>query len=316
MTAIEKLLFKNKLSQLLLERSKEWYLPMFEGHSVYNVLFTFYFQLKTQHLIERASAISYNFIMAIPPSLLFLFTVIPHLPFISSQSIKNELHGLIIDIIPSPQYNHQIIDLIDSIIDGSKIGILSFSVFFILFFASNGMMGLMRAFNRKYKGFINRKSARKRWLAIKITVIIYSLLVVCLSLLIMQGKLLNAIVESQEWRNIIRHTRWIFIFLLVYLSIAFIYRYAPAVAKKWKFISPGTILAATLSILASIAFMNFIKNFGQFNALYGSLGTIMMIMALIYINSLALLIGFELNASLVYLNRMREIEQEANKNSA
>jgi membrane protein len=263
----------------------------------------FYQQLKTQSMKERAAAISYNFIMAIPPSLLFLFTLVPHLPFISAKSIKAELHGLIFDIIPSQQYNQQIIRLVDSVIDGSKIGLLSSGLFLTLFFGSNGIMGLMRSFNRKYAGFINRKAARKRWLAIKITVILYGLLIACLLLLVMQGKLLNALVEDKSLREVIRYSRWIFIFMLVYSAIAFIYRYAPAVHKKWKFISPGAIIASALSIIASFVFMSFIKNFGQFNALYGSLGTIMMIMALIFINSIALLVGFELNVSISTLSR-------------
>ncbi|HCF63406.1 MAG TPA: YihY/virulence factor BrkB family protein [Ferruginibacter sp.] len=312
LTPIEKIFFKNKPVGFLLRKSKHWYLPGFEGHSLFDVLQTFYNQIKTQSMRERASAISYNFIMAIPPSLLFLFTLIPHLPFISSTSIKTQLHTFILDIVPSPQYNQEIIRLVDSIIDGSKFGLLSFGLFLSLFFASNGIMGLMRSFNRKYAGFINRKSLRKRWLSIKITVILFGLLLAYLLMLVMQGQLLKLLVESPTLREWIRYTRWGFMILLVYYAIAFIYRYAPAVYKKWKFLSPGTIVATTLCILASAVFTLFIKNFAQLNALYGSLGTVMMVMALIYINSFALLIGFELNVSINTLSRQRrEAEKPA-----
>ena len=94
---------------------------------------------------------------------------------------------------------------------------------------------------------------------------------------------------------------------LVYLTIGFIFRYAPAVQKRWKFSSPGTILATTLSLIASLAFSLFVNNFARYNALYGSIGTIMMVMALIFINSLALLIGFELNVS---IHSLKAIEDE------
>ena len=298
LTRVEKIFANNKLATYILKRSRNWYLPGFEGASVFEVIKAFHAQVKLQGLRERAAAISYNFIMAIPPSFLFLFTLIPHLPFISVRSIKFQLHNLIYDIIPAPQYNREVIRFIDTFIDGSKIGLLSFSLLLSLFFASNAMMGLMRAFNKKYFGFTHRKGINQRWIAIKLTFIVFGLLLTYLVLLIMQGAFLKLLVSDSGWRDVIRYTRWIFIIMLIYFTIAFIFKYAPAVQKRWKILSPGTVLATTLSILASLGFAMFVENFGRFNALYGSIGTIMMLMALIFINSLALLIGFELNVSI------------------
>ena len=90
---------------------------------------------------EKASAISYNFIMSVPTSCLFLFTLIPNLPFVSKRGIKIQLHGLIHDIIPSATYNKSLIEFVDSFIDGSKIGMLSFTFILSLFFASGAVMG-------------------------------------------------------------------------------------------------------------------------------------------------------------------------------
>ena len=298
LTRIEKIFARNKLATFILNRSRNWYPPGFEGVSVFEVIKAFHAQVKLQGLRERAAAISYNFIMAIPPSFLFLFTLIPHLPFISVKSIKLQLHSLIYDIIPARQYNTEVIRFIDTFIDGSKIGLLSFSLLLSLFFASNAMMGLMRAFNKKYFGFTDRKKINQRWIAIKLTIIVFGLLLSYLVLLIMQGAILKLVVSDTGWREVIRYTRWIFIILLIYFTIAFIFKYAPAVQKRWKILSPGTFLATMLSILASLGFAFFVDNFGRFNALYGSIGTIMMMMALIFINSLALLIGFELNVSI------------------
>jgi len=296
----------------LLKRSKHLYLPGFEGVPLYDVLRFFYQQLKTHGLFERASAIAYNFIMATPPSFLFLFTLIPNLPFISKKSIQVQLHALIFDIIPSKVYNKEIIKFVDSFIYGSKIGLLSFGLLLSLFFASSAMMGLMRSFNKKYLGFEKRKGLQQRWIAIKLTMILFGLLVAYLILLISQGALLKLVVKSSNWREIIGYSRWVLIILLVFFAIGFIFRYAPSVQKRWKMNSPGTLLATTLSILASILFSFFVNNFGRYNVLYGSIGTIMMMMALIYINSLALLIGFELNVSIKSLKAIaiqREFEE-------
>src|SRR5204863_4830449 len=93
----------------------------------------------------------------------------------------------------------------------------------------------------------------------------------------------------------------------------FIFKFAPSVEKRWKLASPGTIITTLLSILSTMAFSGFVNNFGRYNVLYGSIGTIMVVMALIFINSLAILIGFELNVSIKSLKAIslqRESEQK------
>jgi membrane protein len=137
-----------------------------------------------------------------------------------------------------------------------------------------------------------------------------------LILLITQGAVLKWIgIESETIRNIIYYARWIFIVAMIFYSMAFIYKYAPAVQKRWKLVSPGAILATTLSILASVGFSYFVNNFGRYNALYGSIGTIIVLMALIYINSLVLMIGFELNVSIKSLKSIAEKREIVEKES-
>jgi membrane protein len=298
LTKIQRIIINYTPIPFLLRKSKRWFLPGFQGLALYDVIQFFRSQLKQHGLSERAAAISYNFIMAIPPSLLFLFTLIPNLPFVSKKILKLQMHTLILDIVPNKIYNKQVITFIDSFIDGSKLGLLSFGLLLTLYFASNGMMGIMRSFNKKYVGFETRKGIVVRVVALRLTILIFSLLLAYLLLLIMEGSLLKATVKNSILRDIIGYTRWGFIIILVYLIIGLIFKYAPAIRKKWNFTSPGTILATLLSLAASVGFAIYVNNFGKYNALYGSIGTIMMIMALIYINSLALLIGFELNVSI------------------
>lgn len=317
MTKLERILVTKTPLAFILRKSKHWYLPGFEGVPLYDVLKFFYKQVKTVGLTERASAISYNFIMAIPPSFLFLFTLIPSLPFISKSSIKTQLHVLITDIVPAKAYNENIIKFVDSFLKGDKIGLLSFGLILALFFASNAMMGLMRSFNKNYIGFAKRKGLHKRWIAIRLTVLIFGLVLACLILLITQGAVLNWLgVKSNFWKDFIFYFRWVVIALLVFYSIAFIYKYAPSVHKRWKLVSPGTILATFLCILATLGFSSFVNNFGKYNALYGSIGTIIMLMALIFINSLVLLVGFELNVSIKTLKSLAEHRDAEEKSKA
>jgi len=317
LTKIQRILLTKTPLGFLLQKSKVWQPPGFESLPLYDVVRFFWSQVKTHGLSERAAAISYNFVMAIPPSLLFLLTLIPNLPFISRKTLKLELHTVIYDIIPSKVYNSEVIKFVDSFIDNSRIGLLSFGLLLSLFFASNAIMGLMTAFNRKsYQGFETRKGLMERWIAVRVTIAIFGLLLGYLILLIMQGALLDMIISSKILRAIISYTRWGLIIGLLYLIIAYIYKQVPAVKVKWKLRSPGALLATTLSIIASVGFSLFVNNFGKFNALYGSIGTIMVIMALIFINALALLIGFELNVSIKTLKahaHLRQQEEAAKK---
>lgn len=298
MTKFERLLITKTPLAFLVRKSKTLVLPGFEGLPLYDVIRFFYRQVKTHGLSERASAISYNFIMAIPPSLLFLFTLIPNLPFVSKTVIQSQLHAVILDVVPSDMYNRELISFVDSFLFDNKIGLLSFGLLLSLFFASNGMMGLIKAFNKKHPGFVKRMGIQHRWTAIKLTMLIFSLVLGYLVLVISQGALLKAVVTNNFLRSIITYTRWIWIILLLFYTFGFIFKYAPAVEKRWKLNSPGAMIATALSIITTIAFSIFVNNFGRYNVLYGSIGTIMVVMAIIYINSLAILIGFDLNLSI------------------
>ncbi len=299
----------------LIRKSKKLILPGFEGVPLFDVLNFFYKQTKTIGLTERASAVAYNFIMAIPPTFLFLFTLIPSLPLIKKAALKRELHALIRDIITDKVHHKNLINFVDSFIDNSRIGLLSFGLVLALFFASNAMMGLMRSFNKNYIGFANRKGFHNRIVALRLTALIFLLVLAYLILLITQSAVLKWMgIKSATFREVVFYIRWVFIVSLIFYSIAFIYKYAPAVQKRWKMVSPGTILATSLSILATLGFSFFVSNFGNYNALYGSIGTIIMLMALVYINSLVLLIGFELNVSIKSLKAIaenRKTEEEA-----
>ncbi len=245
--------------------------------------------------------------MSIPTSSLFIFTLIPNLPFVSKIGLKRQLRGLITSIIPSHNYNQGLIQFVDGFIDGSKIGLLSFTFIISLFFASNAVIGLMRSFNKDYIGFEKMKPLKMRWEAIKLTALLFGLFMICLILLLIQNNILNLLgITNLRIRHIILFGKWILIIGLIFYTYAFIYKYAPSVKKRWKLFSPGAVIATLLSILATFAFSAFVSNFGRYNILYGSIGSIMVIMIMIFLNSLVVLIGFEFNVSINSLKSLAE----------
>jgi membrane protein len=167
------------------------------------------------------------------------------------------------------------------------------------------------ALYKNYIGFRKRKGLQKRMVAIKITMFLF--IIVFASLLLLTGRefVLEYLgIKNETVREIILNARWLIIIFLFFACISFIYRHAPAVHKKWRLINPGSILATFLMLLMTLLFSWWVGHFGQYNQLYGSIGTVLILMALIFLNSLVLLIGFELNVSINSLKRIAEERKE------
>ena len=279
-------------------KTKKIFLPGFSGLAFYDVARFFWQQVRKVGLTERTSAISFNFIMAIPPMIIFFFTLIPYLP-ISKEFIK-QLYGLIREVIPGKNNYTPIINFLNSILTHEQYGLLSLGFLLALFYSSNAMMGIMRAFDKNYPGFKKRSGIGRRVTALRLTLILFLIMLTSLLLLVMQGAVLkNWIgIRGAALRSIIENLRWVIIVFLFMASVSFIYRHAPFVHKKWNLINPGSVLATTLMLLFTVLFSYWVNHFSQYNQLYGSIGSVLLLMLLIYFNSLVLLIGFELNVSI------------------
>ena len=290
----------------VIDTSKGTYLPGFSGFSLFETWKALRQQLLKTSLLERAAAISYNIVMAIPPTLVFVFTLIPYLP-ISNQFIQ-ELYTLIRDIIPGKENNTVIIQFLDDFLKQPRNGLLSLGLLLALFFSSNAMMGILRSFDKDYEGFEKRKSLRKRQTALLLTIVSFVLFFVFLLLLIAQGAVLHWIgIKNYALRTIIVNTRWVLILLLTFFTISNIYRHGPPVSKKWGVITPGSVFATSLMLLATFLFSYWVENFSNYNKLYGSIGTIFILMTLIFVNALVVLMGFELNVAISNLKRQKEL---------
>ena len=307
----------NKIASLPLVRSiiyksKSTSLPGFRGIPLYDVIMFFVGQVKTVGMTERASSIAFNFVMAIPPAIIFLFTLIPFFPI--SNKIEVQLYELIKDVIPGEKDKPVLISFLKDFINNPRNGLLSLGFVLSIFFSSNAIMGVMRSFDKNYIGFRKRTDLQKRGTAIQITLILFFIVLASILLLIAQGSVLEWIgIENSTVKNIIINARWVVIVFLFFSCISYIYRHAPAVHKKWHLINPGSILASFLMLMTTLLFSWWVGRFGNYNQLYGSIGTLLVLMILIFINSLVLLIGFELNVS---ISSLKKIADERKDNSA
>jgi membrane protein len=310
MDPIQRFLLRTLPVRALIRFSKRISLPGFEGLPVYDVARFFLQQIRQVGINERAGAISFNFLMAVPPLGIFIFTLLSHLP--ESKQLYSQALVLVRQVTPD-QSTYQIIkSVMDDFFTSSK-SLLSFGIILAVYFSSNAMLTIMRTFNKSMLHIETepRNFLQLRWLAIRLTVYIVILILATTFLMVTQGKLMRIITNWLDIREtmmdwMLQFLRILLTFLLVFTSIALIYRYAPSVQKKWRFFSPGVLLATVLIIAFSMTFSLWVNNIASYNRIYGSIGSILILMLLIYVNSLVLLIGFELNVSINSLKAMAE----------
>lgn len=296
----------------LIRKSKKIILPGFQGIPLFDVIRFFFLQAQKTGFTERASAIAFNFTMTIPPAVIFLFTLIPYLPI--SQAFINQMFSLIKDVMPGERNNGSLIKFLSDILNKPRTGLLSTGFLLAMFFSSNAVMGIMRSFDRNYIGFTKRKDFHERMVALRLTFILFILFFIAILTLMMQGSVLRWLgITNTILIAIIHNLRWVVTVLMFFFAISFIYRYAPSVHKRWRLVNPGSILATFLMIIFTASFSYWVSNFSNYNELYGSISTVLILMLLIYFNSLVLLIGFELNVS---INSLKHEVDERNKNLA
>ena len=307
MTKLERMILRSKPIAFIAHKSKKVYLPGHEDLHLYDVTKFFLKQIDKLGINERASAISFNLIMALPAAILFLFSIIPYLP--QSEDLQVQVLSLFKDIAPNSGTYTFIRNLLDGLME-RHVGVFSFGFVLLIFYASNAMIGVIRTFDRSV--LENKKYfLHKRLRAIKITCILILLVLISATLLIGQDEfadLLKSIFQMKrkariQWWN---GVRWFILVGFLFYGISLIYKYAPSVKKRWSLVSPGSLLATVLTLLTAVLFSYWVNHFARFDRVYGSIGTVLVIMLLIHLNSLILLIGFELNVSIMLLKTERE----------
>lgn len=312
LTRIKRMFLVSLPVSFLIRKSKKISLPGFQGIPLFDVIRFFFQQTRKTGFTERASSVAYNFVMAIPPAVIFLFTLIPYIPI--SEEFLSQMFALIKDVVPGEENNQRLIGFLEDILQKPRTGLLSLGFVLAMFFSSNAIMGVMRSFDKNYVGFIKRKGLHQRWVALRLTILLFVIFGASILALVMQGAVLRWLgVKNATVIAVVHNLRWVVILLLFFFAISFIYRYAPAVQKRWKLINPGSLLATFLMITFTAVFSIYVSNFSNYNELYGSISTLLILMLLVYFNSLVLLIGFELNVS---INSLKHEVDERNKSLA
>ena len=282
-------------------------MPFFDGVPIYNVGLFFWRSIVDGALTTRASAIAFNFFLALFPAILFLFTLIPYIPI---PDFQDELFYLIKSVVPESVFG-AVEDTVEDIITRPRGGLLSLGFFMALIFSTNGIASMMSAFDATIHSIYRRNWISQRLTSIVLLFILSVLLTLAISLVTGGQALLDYIANHFVLLNRFTYYffsigKWVVILALFFFAYSFLYYMAPARKTKWRFISAGGTLATLLSIVLLFGFTFYINNFSTYNKLYGSIGTLLVVLLLIYLLSLILLIGFELNASIYQASQESE----------
>jgi membrane protein len=307
--SMEKRIKKNKIAEFVKQRASRVYPPGFQGFSVYEIAHSIFKNIQEKRFSERAAAISFNFLMAIPPTLIVLFSLVPFLPL---DNVEQILLQSIRTVSPNDRLYESVARVVSDFMNTKRREILSFGILFTLFYSSNGMMGLIRAFDHRITEIhVWRTGLSRRWKAIKLTLMLVSFTLISLGILVIQSRALD------EWiwqltgnTTIVKIIGWLVLVMILYFSICIIYTYGPSLNKKIKFFSPGSFLATLLFIAVSYGFFFIASNFVNYNKVYGSIGTLMMFMIWMFIAAMVILVGYEINLAIMlkkYLNEKDKV---------
>lgn len=290
--------------RLLIRYLRKIIIPGFDGMPFYDVMKFFITGIIKGSVTTRASAVSFNFFMALFPAILVFFTLIPYVPVTGFQ---DSLLELMKNLIPRQIYS-TVEDTLFDIINRPRGGLLSVGFLLTLYFATNGVNSIIEAFNQTYHTIETRSFLKQQLVSVLLMLILAVLLIVAI-LLITIGPMIITWLDDKELirgrytYEIIVASKWLIIVFMFLLMYSFLYYMAPARKKDFRFISAGSTFATLMTIATSIGFNYYVNNFSRYNTLYGSIGTLLIFLLWIYFNSIILLIGFELNASISRVKR-------------
>ena len=280
--------------------------PGFSGLSIYDVTIFFWKGIMNGSITTRAASLAFNFFLAFFPSIIVAFTLIPYIPI---KDFQQTLMDLIEKILP-PLTNTVTFTTIEDIINNPRGGLLSIRFLLALYFSTNGVNSLIVAFNASYHINESRSLIKQRVLSLMITMILSILVFISIILIIFNQSITHYIIEhgliKVNIQNIILIGQWIIMITMLFFGISIVFYLAPAIKSKWKIISAGSIFSTVFIIMTSVLFSYYVDNFSQYNKIYGSIGTLIIILLWIYFNCITLLIGFELNVSI--LNAKKRIK--------
>ena len=284
-------------------------LPFLENISLYELSHFYISGIIKGALSYRAAAVSWSFFMALFPFALFILNLIPYIPI---KGFQKDFLQFVADAVPPNTYG-AIANIIDDILHNSQSGLLSSGFILSVFLMTNGVNAIMSGFETSEHVIEKRAYFRQYFVALCLSLLLTFILIVSVSIIIIfeviiQKTIIQDVLSENisDKISIIQTSRYLFILAMIIFVIATLFRFGIRQTRKRAFITVGTIFTTVLIVITSYFFGIWVVKFSKYNELYGSIGTLLIVMFYLWINCMILLLGFELDASIAKLKQHPE----------
>lgn len=302
MSEIEEKLAKIPVISTIVLMLKKVKLPFLEGLSLYDLLELYFIGIFKGAFSYRAGAIAFSFFMALFPFTLFILNLIPFIPI---EGFQEDFMGFISESVP-PTTFEAISGIITDILNNSYQGLLSTGFILSIFLSANGINAILGGFETSYHITVTRSFFRLYFVSVALSLILALLLIFTVAAIVISEVFIQKLslrdyfYDRIPW---IQMSRFGFLILMILLTTSFLFKYGAKQTKSISFISIGSVFTTILTIISSYIFGIYVVKFAKYNELYGSIGTLLILMFYIWINCMILLLGFELNATIHNLKR-------------
>lgn len=277
-------------------------LPYSEGLTLYHLTELYITGIVNGDISYRAGAIAFSFFMSLFPFTLFLFNLIPYIPL---QGFKEDFMLFVHDNVPPNTYD-AIADIITDIMTDKKANLLSFGIVLAILLMSNGMNAILSGFQNSMHITIKRTYFRQYALAIGLSLVFAIILIVTVASIVILEYFIQTL-TNKGWLDddvwLLRLVRYLILIMMILTTTSLLFKFAAKETRQAAFFSYGSVFSTVLFGLTSFGFSIYVSQFAQYNKLYGSIGTLLVLMLYIWINCFILLLGFELNALIHKLKR-------------
>ena len=277
-------------------------MPGFGGLSFYDLLEMYIEGIVDGAFSYHASAVAFSFFMALFPFALFILNLIPFIPI---EGFQNDFLQFVKEGVPPNTYD-AVANIINDILNNSHSGLMSSGFLLSIFLMANGINGILGGFESSRHVLEKRGFFNQYFVALGISLLLSILLLLTVAIIVIfevfiQKTIIQDVLSDRiPW---IILGRYIFVILMILITSSILLRYGTKQSHKPPFISIGSVFTTILIIISSYFFGIWVIRFSKYNELYGSIGTLLIMMFYIWINCMILLLGFELNATIHKLRK-------------
>lgn len=299
---IEQKIEKIPVIRNMMHGAKRVNLPWLQGLSLYDLLEIYIIGIVEGAITYRAGAVAFSFFMALFPFALFILNLIPYIPI---EGFQQDFLKFLEDSVPPNTYE-AVASIINDILNNSYQGLLSSGFLLSIFLMANGLNAILGGFESSHHVIIKRGFLRQYLVALGMSVVLSVLLLVTVATTVVFEVFIQTIKLENVFNNSIHFIeigRYGFLMLMILITSSILLKFGTKEAKNSSFISIGSVFTTILIIISSYFFGIWVVKFSKYNELYGSIGTLLIMMFYIWLNCMILLLGFELNTSISRLKR-------------